>query len=330
MLSLPKKTYTKLFFVFLLLAGIPLAVYGVKLVTNLLPKAAPAPVEIFFNPENSSIPYLGTRSIQLMLDAKTNQIGFTHVELTFDKSKIKLSSEIQTTNKLKTVVQKTSMAEANSSGRVVIALGLATQDRGNPPTGVFDLATLVFKSNTSSANQSTSVVIDTSKVQIVDIVPNELSFTARNANLTIQICTPGEKRCSGSVAETCNANGTDWNRVTCTADQYCEVGECKNYVCSPGETRCSVDNPQICSADRKGWGASTNEVVCGGNRFCDAGACVTPGDANRDGKVDGVDYMIWLNHYNQSTGNGISDGDFNKSGKVDGLDYVIWLNNYVG
>ena len=55
---------------------------------------------------------------------------------------------------------------------------------------------------------------------------------------------------------------------------------------------------------------------------------VTPGDANGDGKVDGLDYIIWLNNYNQTTPNGSSDGDFNNSGKVDGLDYVIWLNNY--
>ena len=53
-----------------------------------------------------------------------------------------------------------------------------------------------------------------------------------------------------------------------------------------------------------------------------------PGDANGDGKVDGLDYIIWLNNYNQTTVNGASDGDFNENGKVDGLDYVIWLNNY--
>ena len=53
-----------------------------------------------------------------------------------------------------------------------------------------------------------------------------------------------------------------------------------------------------------------------------------PGDANGDGKVDGLDYIIWLNHYKQTTPNGPSDGDFNGDGKVDGLDYVIWLNNY--
>jgi hypothetical protein len=52
-----------------------------------------------------------------------------------------------------------------------------------------------------------------------------------------------------------------------------------------------------------------------------------PGDGNNDGKVDGVDYIIWLNNYgtNQS---GASNGDFNNDGKVDGIDYVVWLNNY--
>lgn len=53
-----------------------------------------------------------------------------------------------------------------------------------------------------------------------------------------------------------------------------------------------------------------------------------PGDANGDGVIDGQDYVIWLNHYNQTTPNGARDGDFNEDGKVDGLDYVIWLNNY--
>lgn len=51
------------------------------------------------------------------------------------------------------------------------------------------------------------------------------------------------------------------------------------------------------------------------------------GDANGDSKVDGIDYSIWLNNYNQLI-NGVSNGDFNNSGKVDGVDYSIWLNNY--
>ena len=54
-----------------------------------------------------------------------------------------------------------------------------------------------------------------------------------------------------------------------------------------------------------------------------------PGDANGDRRVDGIDYVIWLNHYNQETNGGYLDGDFNSDGMVDGIDYVIWLNNYV-
>ena len=51
------------------------------------------------------------------------------------------------------------------------------------------------------------------------------------------------------------------------------------------------------------------------------------GDANNDNKVDGVDYVVWLSHYNQSV-TGAGSGDFNNSGKVDGVDYVVWLNNF--
>jgi hypothetical protein len=53
-----------------------------------------------------------------------------------------------------------------------------------------------------------------------------------------------------------------------------------------------------------------------------------PGDANEDGKVDGLDYVIWLNNYGKTTTQKHKAGDFDGNGKVDGLDYVIWLNNY--
>jgi hypothetical protein len=52
------------------------------------------------------------------------------------------------------------------------------------------------------------------------------------------------------------------------------------------------------------------------------------GDANGDGLVNGVDYVIWLNNYRVTTSEGPSKGDFNSNGVVDGVDYVIWLNNY--
>ena len=53
-----------------------------------------------------------------------------------------------------------------------------------------------------------------------------------------------------------------------------------------------------------------------------------PGDANGDGRVDGVDYVIWFNHYGTNTNNGPAWGDFDRSGRVDAVDYVIWFNHY--
>lgn len=52
-----------------------------------------------------------------------------------------------------------------------------------------------------------------------------------------------------------------------------------------------------------------------------------PGDANGDGKVDGIDYVIWLNNYGTSN-QGLASGNFNGDSKVDGVDYVIWLTNF--
>ena len=56
---------------------------------------------------------------------------------------------------------------------------------------------------------------------------------------------------------------------------------------------------------------------------------VLPGDSNGDGKVDGLDYVAWMLHYNQKVpDDGPLSGDYDFSGFVDGVDYVIWLTNY--
>jgi hypothetical protein len=64
-------------------------------------------------------------------------------------------------------------------------------------------------------------------------------------------------------------------------------------------------------------------LLCNSSVF----AKILQGDANGDGKVDGVDFSIWLSHYGQSL-TGASSGDFNTSGKVDGVDFALWLSNY--
>jgi hypothetical protein len=50
------------------------------------------------------------------------------------------------------------------------------------------------------------------------------------------------------------------------------------------------------------------------------------GDANLDGDVDGLDFILWNENKFQSL-TGWSNGDFNADGLVDGLDFVIWNSN---
>jgi hypothetical protein len=54
------------------------------------------------------------------------------------------------------------------------------------------------------------------------------------------------------------------------------------------------------------------------------------GDANGDGLVNGIDYIIWLNHFGVYLGGGVREGDFNGDGVVNGVDYVIWLGHFTG
>lgn len=50
-------------------------------------------------------------------------------------------------------------------------------------------------------------------------------------------------------------------------------------------------------------------------------------DGNGDGKVDGVDFVIWMTNYGRNI-SGANNGDYNGDGKVDGIDYVVWLGDY--
>lgn len=53
-----------------------------------------------------------------------------------------------------------------------------------------------------------------------------------------------------------------------------------------------------------------------------------PGDANGDRRANGLDYIAWADHFNQTVRLGPAVGDFNSDMKVDGLDYVMWADHY--
>jgi LmbE family N-acetylglucosaminyl deacetylase/PKD repeat protein len=72
--------------------------------------------------------------------------------------------------------------------------------------------------------------------------------------------------------------------------------------------------------------ASDSALVCAANVTI---TVLGAGDFNGDGKVDGVDFLIWQSHYPNFVGGATCDGgDANGDGKVDGVDFLVWQANY--
>ncbi|MCA9100589.1 MAG: hypothetical protein KDA63_05550, partial [Planctomycetales bacterium] len=54
------------------------------------------------------------------------------------------------------------------------------------------------------------------------------------------------------------------------------------------------------------------------------------GDANGDGWVDGLDYLVWAANFDTvgPPDPAVADGNFNGDSAVDGLDYLVWASNF--
>jgi len=52
------------------------------------------------------------------------------------------------------------------------------------------------------------------------------------------------------------------------------------------------------------------------------------GDANLDGKVNGIDFNLLATNFNQAVTNGWDEGDFNYDGKVNGIDFNLLADNF--
>ncbi|MCA9100828.1 MAG: dockerin type I domain-containing protein [Pirellulales bacterium] len=57
-----------------------------------------------------------------------------------------------------------------------------------------------------------------------------------------------------------------------------------------------------------------------------------PGDANGDGNVDGLDYLVWAENFGDDPADdppgSPANGDLNDDGVVDGLDYILWAGHF--
>lgn len=132
------------------------------------------PVKLSFSPDNLSLSQ--SKTISVMIDAKTFEIGFIRVELLFNNTLINLSEEINTSSLFNTVITKTSKVNANATGRIIIVIALSPGDL--PPTGVNEIARITIEPKTSNFNQHTSLSFFDEGIQIVDKNTTTQSFTS--------------------------------------------------------------------------------------------------------------------------------------------------------
>jgi hypothetical protein len=187
------KTSRQFITVIFLLAIIPITLMAVYLPLMLWPKAAISDPHLYIIPETTSMP--PNTTFKLMMDAKTHQIGFVRAVLTFDRTKINLSSEITTTATLNQVdsnnnpfIIKTSRTDANNTGKIVLVLGL--KPNTTAPTGNFELAQLPFTAVTTTSNTSTAIAFDAADIQLVNLTTTQLPFTSTASTLTLNATGP--------------------------------------------------------------------------------------------------------------------------------------------
>ncbi|RJR29085.1 hypothetical protein C4564_03505 [Candidatus Microgenomates bacterium] len=170
------------------LIAIPVVLILISRPSIFFPSAQSVQSQIILTSANNVMP--PNSVVSLEVDTGTHQLGFAQVTLLFDKDKIQLASEIKPSDVLKTVVVKSTMQEANASGVIELSLGLATQDRGNAPTGKSLLATLQFTSKSSATNDTTLISIDQANSQIVDQTPQALTMSGANFEFTLNYVAP--------------------------------------------------------------------------------------------------------------------------------------------
>jgi len=122
---------------------------------------------------------------RVMLDTGTNKVSFARVAIDFDKTKINLkpNSVINTTPLMSRVIKKSTLAEATTSGRLVIALAAAPG--ATPAAGVIEIASFTMTTISPTANDTTEIKFATSDNQFVDENATNLGIKLSSANVVL-------------------------------------------------------------------------------------------------------------------------------------------------
>jgi hypothetical protein len=111
-------------------------------------------------------------------------VGFVDLEITFDPNVIKLAGEITPYQSLTRIIKITPMAEANSTGKISIILGLDPSKITSPPAAPFRVAALKLNAKTTNS-LSTTITFNNSIMQLVSL--DQSVFTTTTTGLTLNL-----------------------------------------------------------------------------------------------------------------------------------------------
>ena len=182
---LPKGIIPQFIIAATLIISIPLIIYLVNRPADIRTQADAPTVDIFFGPSEQNLP--PDAHFRLMINSNEIEISFVRLIFNFDPTKLQLLDEIQISS-LNTVVRKTNMVTANTSGRAELVLGLTPGD--TPPSGAFQVAEFSLTSISGTENDATALLIDNTDIQIVDSTAASLGGNIDPANLVLNYISP--------------------------------------------------------------------------------------------------------------------------------------------
>jgi len=178
---LSRNNVARMLVTLVLILLLPFEVKLAQQIIRLISEAQTPTVEVSFVPASQSLP--PASNTKIMIDAKSNNLAFVRLSFTFDLGKVGLLQEITLSDQFKNVITKTSMAQANSTGKVVLVAGVSP---GDPlPTGLIEFGSFSIGSSTTEANASTNLAFTVSDIQIVETSEVNLAIQATDSVVTL-------------------------------------------------------------------------------------------------------------------------------------------------
>lgn len=216
----------------LILAGLAAALYFVRQKQSLNSQADSNVAYLTLTPSKATLP----AGVLVLIDPKRKPMVFAKVVINFDKSQVQLSADPVVTDKFKNVATVTSMADANSSGQIVISAGVDPQS-SSPKLVATQLATLEFAAAATEVNPTTNnVSIDSSLSQVAVVPSNELDLNVTGSKLSTSAVTGDTRpKIQKDLGLALSVNKD-------------EKGN--NYISASWKAVCDTEDAAQCAADR--------------------------------------------------------------------------------